>query len=402
MYDVAIIGAGPGGSATAHYLAQRGVNVLLVDKADFPRDKTCGDGLTPRAVSVLQEMGLVEDLRRVGHVIRRFEVFAPNGRATGDAVVLHNGMPDYALVVPRLILDDHIRRRAVQSGARFEPHVHVNAVHTEGSNDASHVEIQGERDGRHISFQARLAVIATGANTRLLLRTGILRAQPRVIVAARAYFENVYRLTDAWTLRFDGAPLPGYGWVFPIALDAANVGVGYFKHDRTASALGFFESFRRSPAMQRLLEGARQAGPVRGYPLREDFLTAPTFGERILLVGEAAGLVNPLTGEGIDYALESGRIAAGHAYDMLERGDFTAQRHTAYDRALRERFQALFEFCVWVRRWCQHPFALNALVAMANRRDDLRRKLTSAVLGGIPIRGRPTVSRVIRALIRQG
>lgn len=399
MHDVAIIGAGPGGSATAHYLAQRGVDVLLVDKADFPRDKTCGDGLTPRAVSVLQDMGLVEDLRRVGHIIRRFQVFAPNGRATGDAVVLHNGMPDYALVVPRLILDDRIRQRAVQSGARFEPHVHVNAIHTEGSNGTSHVKIQGERGGRRVSFQARLTVIATGANTGLLMRAGILRAQPRVMVAARAYFEHIRGLTDAWTLRFDGAPLPGYGWVFPIASDAANIGVGYFKHDRTSSALGFFESFRRSPAMQRLLEGAKQTGPVRGYPLREDFLTTPTFGECILLVGEAAGLVNPLTGEGIDYALESGRIAAGHAYDMLERGDFTLQRHTAYDRALREHFQALFEFCAWVRRWCLHPLTLNVLMAMANRRGDLRRKLTSAVLGGASIRGRPTVRQGIRVLV---
>lgn len=398
MHDVAIIGAGPGGSATAHYLAQRGVDVLLVDKADFPRDKTCGDGLTPRAVSVLQDMGLVEDLRRVGHVIRRFEVFAPNGRATGDAVVLHNGMPDYALVVPRLILDDHIRRRAVQSGARFEPHVLVSTVRVEGSNGASHVEIQGERDGRHVSFQARLAVIATGANTGLLLRTGILRAQPRVMVAARAYFENVRGLTDAWTLRFDGAPLPGYGWVFPIAPDAANIGVGYFKHDRASSALGFFESFRRSPAMQCLLEGATQAGPVRGYPLREDFLTSPTFSERVLLVGEAAGLVNPLTGEGIDYALESGRIAAGHAYSMFERGDFTQHQLANYDRTLRDHFQTLFEFCTWVRRWCLHPIALDLLVAMANRRRDLRRRLMNAVLGGARIQGKLTAGRVIRAL----
>ncbi|GIV85086.1 MAG: drug:proton antiporter [Candidatus Roseilinea sp.] len=399
MHDVAIVGAGPGGSATAHYLAQRGVDVLLLDKADFPRDKTCGDGLTPRAVSVLQDMGLVEALRRVGHIIRRFEVFAPNHRSTADALTMPNGLPDFALVVPRLTLDDLLLQRAICSHARFEPRVHVSALYIEESNGTPHVMLQGERDGRRVCFGARLAVIATGANTGLLLRAGILRAQPRVMVAARAYFENIRGLTDAWTLRFDGAPLPGYGWVFPIASDAANVGVGYFKHDRKASALGCFESFRRSPAMQRLLEGATQAGPVRGYPLREDFLTSPTFGERALLVGEAAGLVNPLTGEGIDYALESGRIAADHAYGMLERGRFTPQQHAAYDRALRERFQALFEFCAWVRRWCLHPVALNVLVAMANRRDDLRKKLMNAVLGGAPIRGKPTAGRALRALV---
>ncbi len=402
MYDVAIIGAGPAGSATAHYLAQRGVKVLLLDKADFPRDKTCGDGLTPRAVSVLHDMGLVEDLRRIGHVIRRFEVFAPNHRSTADTIAMSNDLPDFALVVPRLKLDDLLLRRAIRSGARFEPHAHVSAMRVEASNGAPHVEIAGERDGRRVAFRARLAVIATGANTGLLLRAGILRAQPRVIVAARAYFENVRELTDVWMLRFDGAPLPGYGWVFPIASDAANVGVGYFRHDRRASALGFFESFRRSPAMRRLLEGATQAGPARGYPLREDFLTSPTFGERALLVGEAAGLVNPLTGEGIDYALESGRIAAEHAFAMLAQDDFTPQRLAAYDQALRERFQALFEFCTWVRRWCAHPAALNALVALANRRHDLRRKLTQVVLGGAPVRRKLTAGRALRALLGWG
>ncbi|MDW8350797.1 MAG: NAD(P)/FAD-dependent oxidoreductase [Anaerolineae bacterium] len=402
MHDVAVIGAGPAGSATAHYLARRGVDVLLIDKFDFPRDKTCGDGLTPRAVGVLQDMGLSEELQRVGQVIRRFEVFAPNGRSTGDVVTLGDGMPAYALVVPRRILDDHIRRRAMQSGARFEPCVHVSHVRVEASNGAAHVALHGERNGRHVTFQARLAVVATGANTGLLLRSGILRVQPRVIVAARAYFEHVRELANTWTLRFDGAPLPGYGWVFPIVPDAANVGVGYFQYNRTASALGFFESFVRSPAMRQWLAGAVQAGPARGYPLREDFLTSPTFGERVLLVGEAAGLVNPLTGEGIDYALESGRIAADHIYDMFAHGDFTRPQHVAYDRALRERFQMLFEFCLWVRRWCAHPIALNVLVTMANRRSDLRRKLTQIVLGGAPIRRKPTVGRIVQTLVGWG
>ena len=91
MHDVAVIGAGPGGSAAAHYLAQRGLDVLLLDKSGFPRDKTCGDGLTPRAVAVLQDMGLVDELKRVGHIIRRFEVFSPNGKSTHDVITVRDG-----------------------------------------------------------------------------------------------------------------------------------------------------------------------------------------------------------------------------------------------------------------------------------------------------------------------
>jgi geranylgeranyl reductase family protein len=399
MYDVIVVGAGPGGSSAAYFMAQRGLRVLLLDKSDFPRDKTCGDGLTPRAVGMLQTMGLADALRRIGHVIRRFEVYAPNGQATGDAITIGAGLPDYALVVPRFQLDDLIRQRAVQAGAHFQPGVRVDVLRVEQANGAPFIEVVGEREGRRVALRAQMAIIATGANPQLLHRIGVLSRLPKFIVAARAYFEGVEGLGDAWTLRFDGAPLPGYGWIFPISSGAANIGVGYFQHARSASALRAFETFVRTPALRALLARARQAGPVKGYPLRDDFLSSPTYGQRILLVGEAAGLVNPLTGEGIDYALESGQVAAEHAAAMVARGDFSAQAHESYDRALRARYQALFEFCVWVRTWCVRPSVLNLLVWMANRRHDLRRQLTRVVLGGVPVRGRPTLRRAIRALL---
>jgi flavin-dependent dehydrogenase len=141
---------------------------------------------------------------------------------------------------------------------------------------------------------------------------------------------------------------------------------------------------------------------MKSYPLRADFTTAPTHAPNTLLVGEAAGLVNPLTGEGIDYALESGRIAAQHAADMLARGDFSAAARHAYDAALRAQFQSLFEFCIFVRdRMCDKAWLLNALVAVANRRADLRTRLASVVLGGRTFRGSITPWRVLRALARR-
>jgi geranylgeranyl reductase family protein len=395
LHDVAVIGAGPGGSATAHYLAQRGMKVLLLDKAQFPRDKTCGDGLTPRAVGVLQDMGLVDDLTQAGHVIKRFEVFAPNGKSTRDIITVRDGLPDYALVVPRFTLDERIRDRAVQSGANF---IQAQVVDVRRVN--SHVEVKVERAGKVETAQARIAVIATGANTRLLMQTGILKQQPKVMVASRAYFENVAGLSDIWTLRFDDVPMPGYGWVFPAGAGLANIGVGYFKEGRDTSATNPFKQFIASKAVREMLVNAKQVGPVKGYPLRDDFLISPTFGDGALLVGEAAGLVNPLTGEGIDYALESGRIAAHHIAGMFDAGDFSRAQFTAYDAALRGHFQALFEFCIKVRALCLKPWVLNTLVSVANRRADLRQRLVSVVLGGAPVQGKLTLGRVVRALIR--
>lgn len=396
MHDVAVIGAGPGGSATAHYLAQRGLKVMLLDKAKFPRDKTCGDGLTPRAVGVLQDMGLIDELKPAGHIIKRFEVFAPNGKSTRDVITVHDGLPDYAMVVPRFKLDERIRNRAVQSGADFRQAQIVDVQRVNG-----HVELKVERAGNAETERARIAVIATGANTRLLMQAGILKQPPRVMVASRAYFENVAGLSDIWTLRFDDVPMPGYGWVFPAGNGLANIGVGYFKEGRDASAAQPFKQFIASKAVREMLAQAKQVGPVKGYPLRDDFLTSPTFGDGVLLVGEAAGLVNPLTGEGIDYALESGRIAAQRIAGMFDAGDFSVSQFDAYDASLREHFQSLFEFCIKVRELCLKPFVLNTLVSVANRRTDLRQRLVSVVLGGAPVHGKLTFGRVMKALLKR-
>jgi geranylgeranyl reductase family protein len=395
MHDVAVIGAGPGGSASAHYLAQRGMQVLLFDKAEFPRDKTCGDGLTPRAVGVLQDMGLIDELKPAGHLIRRFEVFAPNGKSTRDVITVRDGLPDYAMVVPRFKLDECIRNRAVRSGAQF-----VQAQITDVQHVDSHVELKIEHAGKISTERARLAVIATGANTRLLLHAGILKQQPKVMVASRAYFENVAGLSDIWTLRFDDVPMPGYGWVFPAGNGLANIGVGYFKEGRDTSAANPFKQFTASKAVREMLIHAKQVGPVKGYPLRDDFLISPTFGDGVLLVGEAAGLVNPLTGEGIDYALESGRIAAQRIAGMFDAGDFSQAQYAAYDAELRAHFQSLFEFCIKVRELCLKPFVLNTLVSVANRRADLRQRLVSVVLGGAPVQGKLTFSRVVKAMLK--
>jgi menaquinone-9 beta-reductase len=386
MRDVVVVGAGPAGSATAHFLAARGLDVLLLDRSDFPRDKTCGDGLTPRAVSVLDRMGLLPRLLGVGQRIGGYEVTAPNGRVTGGALPQGRDVPGFALVVRRRVLDQAILDRAVASGAGFE--AGVTALGVEPEPDG--VRVVGRRDGRPVTFVARLCVVATGAAIGFLRGAGVLRAMPPAMLAARTYLEDVPPLVrrDRLQLHFDGAPLPGYGWVFPVSASAANVGVGYFPGRRSMpTAAAAFERFVGTERMRRLLGGARPSGALERYPIRVDFLTAPRSAERMLLVGEAAGLVNPLTGEGIDYALESGELAAGHLAALFEAGDFSRRRLEAYDGLLVERFERLFRFCGQVRDWYLRGPILNLLVRLANQREDLRLLLTNVVLGNRPASG---------------
>ena len=381
--DVAVVGAGPGGSAVAYYLAKRGLGVLLLDKAEFPRDKTCGDGLTPRAVGVLDDMGLLSDLTRAGREITGVEIYAPDGFAIGAALPRRRGGAAPILVVPRLVLDNIVREHAVRGGARFESGVLVTGIERAGAG----VVVRGHKCGQALEFRARMAVVATGAAVPLLVRLGLLRRAPRMMLAARAYFEGMRGLGDRIQIRFNHVPLPGYGWVFPFSPTGANIGAGFFPPARSTKRLPpnpkkVFDRFVGGGTLRALLEGGRRVGPIKGYPLRVDFPGAPASGDGVLLVGEAAGLVNPLTGEGIDYALESAQIAAEYAgRALLSDGNRGDGEHAEYERLLRARFERLFDFCRRLRDTTAYALFLNRLARIASHRDDLKMLLVDSVLG---------------------
>jgi len=381
-YDVAIIGAGPGGSSTAYFLAQQGVNVILLDKADFPRPKTCGDGLTPRALGVLAEMGLLDTLRQEGYRINGIYLHAAPGTTLDMPIPGKNGLPDYLLTLPRQVLDAYIQARAVAAGAYFQGQ--MNVIGLEYKEQSATVVCS--HHGRAQRISARLIVIATGAQMKLLKTLGILPATPPVIRAARTYYRDVANLNNHVQAHFDNIPLPGYGWVFPISESEANIGLGYWTHGWRGRRMPknvrqAFDHFVNSPPLRALLADASPIEPVKGYPIRIDFPTAPTTGKRCLLVGEAAGLVNPLTGEGIDFALESGKLAAVHIAGMFADGDFSTQRLQAYDQLLRQHFQRLFVFLSRIRSLYINPVLVKRFVRMAARNPDLRDLLVNILLG---------------------
>lgn len=381
-FDVIIVGAGPAGSATGYFLARKGLRVLLLDKAIFPRPKICGDGLTPRALGVLRQMGLADRLDRMGFTINGIDIVGPRGSTIRMGIPAKGDLPGRLLTVPRLELDAAIQARAQAAGAEFAGQVRVTDV----SRTATGVVVHGQHNGQSFQAAAPLAVIATGADVGLLKRLAILPRAPAMLLAARTYFEGVTGLGDRMQVHFDGVPLPGYGWIFPISDTVANVGLGFWPHTlfrrskpRTAPAA--FEGFVHTRLLRTALGEARAVEPVKGYPIRIDFPTAPTYSDRILLVGEAIGLVNPLTGEGIDFALENALIAADHIAGMFRDADFSAASLQAYDDQLREQFQRLFVFLRRIRSLYINPLLLNRFISVASRVPELSALLINIVLG---------------------
>jgi flavin-dependent dehydrogenase len=226
--------------------------------------------------------------------------------------------------------------------------------------------------------------VATGAEMKLVKRLGLAPDRPAVMLAARAYFEGLANLSPVVQVHFDGVPLPGYGWIFPLSASSANIGAGVIpagfpRRTKAVNSRRAFQEF--TAAIPRQLESARQVGPIMGYPIRIDFERSPTQADRIFLVGEAAGLANPLTGEGIDYALESGRIAAEHAAGMLAQDDFSPVRRSAYDRALRDRFQRMMAGSRRLGDLYLNPFLMNRMVSAARRFADIRDLVANITVG---------------------
>jgi flavin-dependent dehydrogenase len=245
------------------------------------------------------------------------------------------------------------------------------------AREGAGVLVTAESGKRRAMFRARMAVVATGASPALLLRMGLLKRTPNVILCSRAYYEGIADANAAIQCRFDSVPMPGYGWIFPLSATRANVGIGIFRYGfarlwMPETARTALDAFVASPAVRRVLGDARPDGAVKGFPIRVDFARAPTYSDRVLLVGEAAGLVNPVTGEGIDYAIESGKIAADHLSIMFATGDFSPQRAHAYDAQLRGMYQRLFVLSDWLRLFYLNPLIVNRALRVAGREARLR------------------------------
>jgi flavin-dependent dehydrogenase len=209
----------------------------------------------------------------------------------------------------------------------------------------------------------------------LLRKAGLLKHVPPPNLAARAYFENVEGLDDTIMLFFDGMEHPGYGWVFPTAPGSANVGCGIFFDSRTPQPTHLRHLIQHHPYLQRILRNARQVGPIKGHPLRTDFSRSITGKGRILVTGEAIGLVNPITGEGIDYALESAQLAA----NAIVNGWGTELDSQGIQKNYRAALDRKFRF----------PFTLGHLAQRLGFRDGIADKVLSR------IQHRPHLHRVV-------
>ncbi len=320
--DVVVVGAGPAGSATAHRLAAAGRDVVLLEKAAFPRDKVCGDGLTPRAVRSLIEMG-VDISPELGWARNRGLRIVANARTYELPWPTLQRFPDFGLVRPRRELDEILARHAAAAGARLVERMRVTGpTRDERTGRATGVLAQpvdgaGRPAGAPVAYRAPVVVAADGVSSRLGLAMGWTRRDDRPMgVAVRAYAPSP-RAAEPWMeshleLRSEGTLLPGYGWVFGLADGTVNIGLGILNTSQAFGNVDYRDLLRRwmrETPQHWQLRGVADTARIGGLALPMGFNRKPHYGRGVLLVGDAGGMVNPFNGEGIDYALEAGALA---------------------------------------------------------------------------------------------
>ena len=346
--DVIVVGAGPAGATTAFYLAQSGLDVLLLEKSRFPREKVCGDGLTPRAVKALVGMGISvteqdgwvrnKGLRVIG-AGKRMELPWPELAS----------YPGYGLVRTRHDLDETLARRAQKAGARLLEGVTVTGpVLDERTGRIIGVIAKGDDEASPREYRARVVVAADGNSSRLSVAMGLRKRDDRPLgVAVRTYYKTPRHDDDyleSWLDLWDGDRLlPGYGWIFGMGDGTSNVGLGLLNTSAAFGNTDYHALLRQwlkgMPAEWGFTEENRTE-PIRGAALPMGFNRTPHYYQGLLLVGDAGGMVNPFNGEGIAYAMESGEILARTITQALARArrPETERVLAGYPRALSQAY----------------------------------------------------------------
>ncbi|MBS0025785.1 geranylgeranyl reductase family protein [Chitinophaga sp. 2R12] len=378
---VCIIGAGPGGATAALQLAQLGIECIVVDKAVFPRDKVCGDGLSGKVLTLLERIdkGIGERLQQAMFKMDSWGVtfVAPN-RIGMDIPYRPNYQEDMTnprgFVCKRIDFDnflvDEMKRR---SEIRLFEGVSIDKYELKA--DGYHLS---SKDGS-FRVKADIVIVANGAHSGFTKDVAGIKMEPEHYVAGiRAYYKGISGLhqDNFIELHFLKNMLPGYLWIFPLPNGEANVGVGMLSNSARNKKINLkqlmLDTVATDPTMKDRFKNAELVGTIDGYGLPLGSKKRKLHGERYMLVGDAGYLIDPFTGEGIGNALYSGRIAAQQAAAAIAANDYSDQFFNTYDENVYRILGPELEVSTKLQKLIKYPWLFNMLMKMGARNKQLK------------------------------
>jgi menaquinone-9 beta-reductase len=405
LHDVIIAGGGPAGSALAIELAGEGYSVLLMDAARFPRDKPCGDYVSPKGLARLDALGCGPAIRQLACTpILRSHLYLNHDRLVSGTMPRVPGLPPHGHAIPRRELDNILFQRALAAGAEGREDCRVKGFEVTPRG----VEVIATLEGKPHRAVGRMLVGADGATSAVAHTAGLRMNDPRFTLASlRAYAHGP--TVDHTLMYFDEKYFPGYGWVFPVRPGLCNIGVGMVTEPLVRHGmrlLDFYTQFQRVVHDLGRSQGVEtRIEPHRGYPIRSYGGARKNYFERGLLIGEAGCFVDPINGEGIPLAMESARIAARTIRAAFRSGRFGEGDLARYETDWRASFEAdlgVSDLAVsMIRNRHLLPLWLTLLrtMALTASSDERYARVAGGILGGVvPAREGATAEIFIRSI----
>lgn len=331
-YDVIVVGGGPGGSTCSTFLGKMGHKVLLLDKARFPRDKVCGDGITGKSKGIIRELGLLETVENSPHAVYDgIGVFVDN-----HSVVAKSEDGRFSYVCRREVYDNILFQNAKKHATVREDFA-VTDVILENGKVVGVKGIDGESK-KEEEIRSKVVVGADGANSVVATKLGLNTFEPKHRASAiRAYYKNVSAGKDL-EIYFPEKIIPGYLWIFPLEDNTVNIGVGMLVDSMKKRNINLQQlmedEIKNNPALKDRFKGAEMVGGVRGWNLPMASHKRKIYGDGFILIGDAASLIDPFSGEGIGNAMLSAKIGSGVIDEAIKKNDFSSSVLKKYSDAL--------------------------------------------------------------------
>jgi geranylgeranyl reductase family protein len=381
-FDVVIAGAGPAGSACAIKLAESGLKVALLDKATFPRDKTCGDALS---VDVINQLGMLskelhEQFDQMENKIASYgvKIFSPDHNHI-DIPFIYKNEKSCGFISPRIDFDNLLFQQVKRyNNIRIFENCTINEVKA-GKHE---VQLQTSKG----TFSGEIVIGADGAHSIVSKFLGDIKVEKEHYSAGlRVYYDGVtsFHSENYIELHFFKDILPGYLWIFPLANNRANVGIGMLSSMVSKKKVNLKETLQHllktHPHLTERFKDAKPLETIKGYGLPLGSKKRNVSGERFLLVGDAAALIDPFSGEGIANAIRSGRVAAQHCINCFKEMNFSPAFNKAYDKEIYRRMWKEFKISRTLQTVVRYPFLFNFVIKKARQSKYLQTFLVEAL-----------------------
>ena len=388
MFDVIIVGAGPAGTTAALYAHRLGLNCILLDKAVFPRDKICGDALSGKSVRIMRELGILDELNNLdGSEINRITFGSPKNIQFDVNLkgTQNNDQITKGFVIPREIFDNYLFEKA---DAVTETLQGFSVKDLIIENDCVMGIIGKTKNGIEEEIRAPIVMGCDGSNSIVARKLGLYEMEmDHTSVAVRCYYEGVKGLTDQIELHYVKEVNPGYFWLFPAGDGRANIGIGLSKSDmkkENRTLRQIMDEVTQTEYFKERFADAKQLERPVGWNLPLGSIHRKNHGNGFMLLGDAAGLVDPFTGEGIGNAMVSGQYAMEVAAKSKLSGDFSEKAFAEYDELLWRDIGKELRTSTKLQSLARSKFLLNFVINRASRNEEVQNIISGMLANEIP------------------